>query len=98
MHDDQPVTLSLRTKLAMWVAFFAIIGTCGLFVSWFVRSVMPHWLAVALGVCAISVSVYVYGGDLIRWWRRRSAVDRRVVRKHDLDAGPRGRRLSRSAD
>lgn len=90
--------IPFHVKVAMWVAFVVILAVWGTTWNWFVRDVLPHGVAVSLGACAIAFSAYIYGGDLVRWWRRRSAVDRRVVREHDLQIWTGRRRLGRRSD
>jgi hypothetical protein len=85
--------ISLRLKAAMWIAFFAIMGAWAWLWTAFVHS-LPMW-GVYIIDAAVVISVSIYYGK--QWFDRRSAVDRRVVGEHHVEAG-RMRRLPGRAD
>ena len=78
--------IPLRIKIAMWIAFFAIMGVWSWIVSKAVYVWLPEWITIPVGLGFLALSVGYYGREA---WL---AIDRRIVRKHHVDAG-RSRRL-----
>lgn len=66
-------------KVAMFAAFFAIMGAWAWLVNRAVYHWLPKWIVVPVGFAFIALAIGMYSRDAFLWWqdRRRRRLPRR---------------------